>query len=235
MLVTLPSKRIMNVLGLISALAIWACGHSWAAGHAIIDWLDTQVTSYPSKEFRTAHPDCYPGDMVHIGRTLGPGDLVITGRVRLITPKHYDTWYGEATVDVIESLYGHCDTNYVVCLSTNTFIPEGNGRYSYQSTYDGPGWLIPGDTVLLALRYERTNPALRGMLCVGEVRYLRGGPGASEEVTYVQYGQPQFNWGAYRAAVDMGGTVDPYNYLTVRRAKGARLREDAAVLLGREE
>jgi hypothetical protein len=111
----------------------------------------------------------------------------------------------------------------------------GKSGCSIARTIDGPGWIIPGDIVLLALRKEQANPSIMGMYFVGEVRYLQTVPASGDQVTYVQYDEPSFDWDVYEQDVARGEDADPYNYLTVRRAQSESFKDDVAALLGKEE
>lgn len=235
MMTVLQKRSIACHLILFAALVMPYFARANSATNANIIWLDTQVTSYAAKTFREAHPNCYPGDMVQYGRTLAADDVVIVGQVRSAVPKYYSTWYGQCTVEVVEVLYGTCEADSVKCLSTNTFVPLGKDGCSMATTVDGPGWLIPGDVVLLALRRERANPSIRGMYFVAEVRYFQTVPVSRDQVTFVQYSEPAFDWDGYALAIANGTVADPYGYLTVQRARSESFADDVAALLGGED
>lgn len=202
---------------------------------ATINWLDEQGQSFMSLEELEKYPNCFPGGMRYFASTISDSDLVVVGKVQSTLPRRFNhSWFTEITLDICDLVHGPVSGETITLLSTNVFVPESNGRYLFGNTIDGPGWILEGDLVLVALRVERNNPAIKGRYYLAIVRYLRDDPRNRDQVSYVQWSIPEYDWEGFDQAKERDEKADPYDYLTLGRARGATLREDISVLLGRD-
>ncbi|MBE0564589.1 MAG: hypothetical protein IH621_01410 [Krumholzibacteria bacterium] len=166
--------------------------------------------------------DCgQTANMEWVAKSVEDGGIIAYGQVVAIEAQEVNRWSWAQVALECEALIEGLTTGRVVFYAANVLSRNQEGEILASESPDSP-WLIVGDTILVCLITETVGPR-QGLMVPIYIGFLKDGEAGMEDFVYGQ-SSARFNPNLTGNLAEFDPYSDPYDYLTVVRKSGFRLR-----------